>query len=508
MSASVLVATVKHLAREVQVDLDALRRADVRKEVMAGIAGALLVVPQAITFAYLAGLPPEFGLYCAIFVGFLSSVFGNSPLVGGPNTAVAILIGSTVLPFAGRGSPLFIEYVFALGLAVGIVQLLIWAFRGAELFRYFSPAAICGIKVGVGVLLITSALEGLLGMSPLATHFFYEKFYLAFASWSDVVNSYALCIGLATVVSGLLLRRAWPRSYIVIAMIVGGIVGALIYGWQGPVNSQIELLGHVRLLALPLTLPHLGPQQWLFLEQAFPNVVAIAVLGLAQTLVIARDLKATVSGDVDLHKESFAQGIANVLSPFFSTFAGSGSFNRTSVAIDMGARTPLAGMIAALAVILMAWTLEPLLTWLPMAAISGVLVLVGIGMIQSNDYRALKNRIDGTVFLITLASVLFLGLEIGIFVAVAASVLFFVASAAKVEFSIAREGATERITVTGNLFYASLDKLTKHLRHDPTAHSVLDLGRVSYVDSAASKAIRRIQTEREQRGGRLEITGV
>ncbi len=241
------------------------------------------------------------------------------------------------------------------------------------------------------------------------------------------------------------------------------------------------------------------------MEQVVPQSVAIAVLGLAQSLVIARDLKASAVRNLDLHKEVFAQGISNALSPFFSTFAGSGSFNRTSVAVEMGARTPLAGMIAACAVVLIAWTLGPLLTWLPMPVIAGVMALVGIGMIQGNEIRPLQNRVEGGVFLITLLSVVFLGLEVGILVAVVASVGFFVASVSEVNLAISREGNEERIAVTGNLFYASLDRLAKHLRGDSTAHTVLDLSRVPYCDAAARDMISKIQVERVHHGRRLEI---
>jgi SulP family sulfate permease len=216
-------------------------------------------------------------------------------------------------------------------------------------------------------------------------------------------------------------------------------------------------------------------------------------------------LKFTVAGDVNLHKEVFAQGVANTLSPFFSTFAGSGSFNRTSVAVEMRALTPLAGMVAAVGVALIAWALAPLLTWLPMPAIAGILVLVGIGMIQGNNFRLLRSRIEGSVFLVTLASVVLLGLEIGIFVAVAASVLCFVLGAAKVNFAVVREGQIECIAVKGNLFYASLDLLTKHLRSSPSAHTVVDLSAVAYCDASARNMIRKIQEERSRRGGRLDV---
>jgi SulP family sulfate permease len=494
------------LLREMLPDLAWRRTVDARREAFAGFTGALLVIPQAITFAYLAGVAPEYGLYCAVFVGFLASFFGSSPMVGGPNTAVSILIGLTVIPFAGRGSPLYTEFVLVLSLTVGLIQLLIWLLRGAEVFRYFNPAAIEGIKVGVGVLLITSAVEGALGLSPMTTKFFYEKFYIALASWQDLVNPYAATVSGITIGAGLILRKRWPRSYIFAAVVIGGLAGGLIYGWLGPVQSQLEMLGHVVVQALPLNLPALGPPHWLFLEQAVPQAIAIAVLGLAQSLVISRDLKASVTPDLNLHKEVFAQGISNALGPFFSTFAGSGSFNRTSVAIEMGARTPLSGMIAAVAVVLIAWALGPLLTWLPMPVIAGVLALVGIGMIQAGELPPLRNRVDGPVFVITVLTVVFLSLEVGLLVAVAVSVGFFVAGASRVRLAVSREGDVERVVVTGNLFYASLDRLAKHLQGDPTARTVLDLSRVPLCDSAAQQLISRIQAERASRGGWLEIS--
>jgi SulP family sulfate permease len=493
------------LLREVLPDLSWRRTASVPTEAVAGATGALLVIPQAITFAYLAGVPPEYGLYCAVFVGLFASLFADSPIVGGPNTAVSILIGLTVLHFAGRGSPLYIDFVLALSLMVGLIQLGIWLLRGAEVFRYFSPAAIIGIKVGVGVWLITSAVEGAFGLSPMTTKFFYEKFYIAFSAWPDFVNPYAALISAVTIAAGLLLKSRWPRSYIIVAVLIGSVLGALIYGWIGPVSSQLELLGHVTLNVLPLHWPKLGPQQWLFLEQTFPQAVAIAVLGLAQSLVIARDLKATVTPNLDLHREVFTQGIANTLAPFFSTFAGSGSFNRTAVNVEMGARTPLSGIIAALAVVLIALVLGPLLTWLPMPVIAGVMALVGIGMIRPREIRPLLNWIDGPVLVITLGSVMIQGLETGILVAVVLSVIFFVANVSKVRFSVSQDGGEERIIVAGALFYASLDRLAKHLHANPKGRTVIDLSRVPFCDATAQELFKRVQAERAKHGGRLEL---
>jgi len=494
-----------NLLREALPDFSWWRKVDVRHELISGLIGALLVIPQAITFAYVTGVAPEYGLYCAVFVGFIASLLGNSPMVGGPNTAVSILIGLTVIPFAGRGSPLYVELVLALSLMVGLIQLLIWLVRGGALFRYLSPSAIVAIKVGVGVWLISSALEGATGLSPMITKFLYEKYFIIFGGWRELVNPYAAVVSAVTVVAGLLLRERWRRSYIVLGVLIGSAVGGAIYGWIGPVASDLELLGHVTIAALPVQLPVLGPPHWLFLEHAIGAGVAIAVLGLAQSLVIARDLKATVTPNLDLHKEVFAQGMSNTLGPFFSSFAGSGSFNRTAVALEMGARTPLSGLVAAIAVVLLAWLLGPVLTYLPMAVVAGVMVLVGIGMIQLREIRPMLNRVDGPVFAITLFTVLFIGLETGILVAVVASVIFFVASASKVRLAISHVGEAEHVKVSGNLFYASLDPLAKHLHAHPHAVTALDLSRVSFKDATAMELIERVKRERAGSGGKLEV---
>jgi len=501
-----LRAYAQALFSEARPDFSWKRIVDTKRETMSGVTGAVLVIPQAITFAYLVGLPPEYGLYCAVFVGFFASLLGNTPMVGGPNTAMSILLALTIMPFAGRGSPLYIDYVLLLSVVVGLIQLLIWLLRGAELFRYFSPAAISGIKMGVGVLLITSAVEGTLGLAPLTTQFFYEKFYIAIVSWGEIVNPFAATVSGLTIGTGLLLRKRFPMSYIIVAVLTGSVAGAVLIGIFGMVRPDIELLGRIPFQLLPLRVPTVSAEYLLVMQEVFPAAVAIAVLGLAQSLVITQDLKSHVKTQVSLGREVFAQGVANLAGPFVSSFAGSGSFNRTSVAISMGAMTPLSGMIAAVAVAAIAWSLGPLLTWLPMPAVAGVLALVGIGMIHVDEARRLlRSSIDGPVFVITILTVTFLGLKAGLAVAVLLSLGFFIAGVSKVALVMVDQDGVERIQVTGNLFYASLDALAQHLREHPGANTLLDLTRVPYCDSSALAMIEAIKRERLEHGGRLEV---
>jgi len=150
--------------------------------------------------------------------------------------------------------------------------------------------------------------------------------------------------------------------------------------------------------------------------------------------------------------------------------------------------------------------LGPFLTALPMPAIAGVLALVGVGMIEAGHVRHLmRNRIDGAVFLLTFLSVTFLGLDIGILVAVLASAGFLLAGMSKVGFVVSVDGDVEHIAVSGNLFYASLDRLSRHLHGDPTTRTVLDLSRVPYCDATAHAMIQAVQRQRHASGGRLDL---
>jgi SulP family sulfate permease len=497
---------VVRLGREARPDFSAWRGAPLRQEALAGVVCAFLVIPQAITFAYLAGLPPEFGLHSAVFVVFFASLLGTTPMLGGPNTAMSILLAATLLPFAGRGSPLYIEYILLLTLLVGIIQFLFWLFRGAVLFRYFSPAAISGIKTGVGILLIASAVEGALGLAPITTPFVHEKLYVAVVSWGELANPYAVAVSGITVVAGLLIRRRDPRLSIVGAVLIGGLVGGIVEGLLGPIRTDLELLGRIPLELLPLRLPSFTHEHLLVMEQVLPSAVALAVLGLSQSLVIAQDLKSEFGGPVELHREVFAQAVSNMAAPFFSCFAGSGSFNRTMVAIESGGRTSLTGLFSTLAVIIVSWTLGPALTYVPMATIAGVVVLVGIGMIKMRDIRRfLRVPVDGTIFVLTVLAIAFLGLKVGIAVAALSSLGFFVAGASELRFVISRDGDRERIQVNGNLFFASLDGLARHLGDHPTNRSLLDLTGVPYTDSAAQAMLERVGRERAHAGGELEV---
>ncbi|MEN8175927.1 MAG: SulP family inorganic anion transporter, partial [Pseudomonadota bacterium] len=481
-------------------------RVGLRSELFAGMVGALLVIPQAITFAYLAGLPPEYGIYGAIFVTLFASLFGNSVIISGPNTAVAILIGGAVIAYAGRGSPLYIEIVLILTFMVGCIQLLIWALRGGNYFQYFNPPAIAGILHAVGILIMASALDGIVGSDSLEVAFFYEKLLILFGDPQALINPYSVQIGLVTIVAGIAARYHHPRYYLLTAVGAGFLYGQGVELFQPQVVTEVELLGRLPFRPLPFSAPEIFTWEYfLIAQQLLPTAGAIALIGLAQTLVMARQMRMEGNA-VDLHKETYAQGASNLLGSFLSSFAGSGSFNRTAVNQEMGARTPLAGIFSALGVALIIPLLGPILQYMPTAVMAGILFIVGLGMLKPRQVKSLlRVRQDAFNFLVVMLSVLVIGLDIGILVAAVLSVVPFILGATRVKLREIKAGKGVLLELHGNLFYASLDTLSAAMTRHREKNIILNLRHVAYLDHYACRFIAQETDKRAAQNRKLVI---
>jgi len=457
-------------------------------EFFASVVGALLVIPQAIIFAYLAGLPPEYGIYTAIFVTFMASFFGSSPMLGGPNTAVAILIGIAVSPYAGRGSPLFIEYVFILSIMVGLIQLFFWLLRSGKLFDHFNPAAIMGITTGVGFILLISSLEGILGVSKTQTMFFYEKIYYLSASFNELVNYYSLSIGLVTLTSGLVIKRYSKRYYILLSILIGSIYGFVLGQLYNPVITDVELLGNIY-LNFAFTIPNFTSEHYIVAEKLLWDALIIAFVGISQSLIITRDLSRRLNKSYNQNKEIYAQGISNTIGGFLGSFAGSGSFNRTTLSLEVGSRSSIPGMLSSFIIIALIFLLNPFMSQIPMAVISGVLFLVGIAMFKKVDfYTILKNRQEKIIMAIVFVITIFIGLKVGIIMALVLSIATYILNTTKLEITESDKDGYQKIAINGNLYYATSDKLRECLSGRKN-NFYLDLNSVGLLDIQAIEQI-------------------
>lgn len=395
-----------------------------RIDLLAGLLGAVLVLPQAIAFAALAGVPPAMGLATAVLPCAVAALAGSSRLVmTGPTNATSLALGSMLLPLAGAGGDptRLVTLAVALTLLVGLMQLLLAATRLGALANFISPSVMQGFTGGAALLIGWYALASVLGATGRATPI---QALRAGPSWS------ALAVGGTTLVLVLLLRLLWRRGPTALLGLAGGAALGAWIELRGLPQGLVPGAPAARLG----TPPALSLSQWHWpaidldlLPQLLPMALALMIIALGQSIAIAK-LMAARSGDaLDANRECAGQGLANIVGAFGGCFVACGSLNRSLPNLEAGARTPLAGVSAALWLLALVALAGPLLAWVPLAGVGALLLLVAAALIDPAAWRRLW-RLDRREFGIaaaTLLATLALRLEVAILAGVMLSFIAY-----------------------------------------------------------------------------------
>jgi SulP family sulfate permease len=448
---------------------DIASKVAIRPDIEAGMIGAILILPQAIALAALAGMPPEYGIYTSIIPVIIAALWGSSwHTVSGPNTAICVLIVLSVSPLAAAGGDEYIGYVLSLSLMAGLIQLAIGVLRAGAILDFISQTVISAIIFAVGLIILASSTADLLGIITDTGGTFISK-VMSLSTHLTELNVNAAMIGGISVTTGLVARLFWRRYALVMAILVGTSIYLVLLKLSPENASMIGRLGSVPISLLPFSLPELDKTQWPVLLALLPSAASIAFLGLMQTVVISRSIAAKTGQQIDVNQEAVGQGLANVAAPFLSCFAGSGSFNRSAANYDVGAKTPAAAIVASVVLAVMVLSGSGLLAWLPNPAIAAVLILVGLSMINIREFlRILKSRHESTVFLITLVCALTFGLNTGVLAGVLAALVIYLWLASKPNISFekgtARNGSPlTTVTIDGGLFFGSVNHVQRQL---------------------------------------------
>ena len=398
-----------------------VNRRTARADLWAGLTGAVIVLPQGVAFAAIAGLPPQYGLYAAMVPVAVAALFGSSfHLISGPTTAISLVVFANVSQLAVPGGPDFIRLVLALTVLSGLVQLGLGLARLGGVVNFVSHSVITGFTAGAGILIATSQLGHFFGVTLPRGGSFLET-WMAFVGELPAVNGWVALIAGATLALALAVRRLWPRAPALLVALLGG--SALCHFLDGAGHGA-RLLGALPARLPPLSLPELDLDTFRVL---FPGALAVAMLGLAEAVAIARAVAARSHQHIDNSQEFIGQGLANVVGGFFSAYASSGSFTRTGVNYEAGARTPLAAVFSALFLAVIVLLVAPVTAYLPIAAMAGVIVLVAAGLI---DFKAVRHivrtdRAEAGVLAATLLATLFVQLEFAIYAGVILSLLLY-----------------------------------------------------------------------------------
>ena len=409
-----------------------VNRHTARNDLLAGISGALIVLPQGVAFATIAGLPPQYGLYAAMMPAVIGALFGSSwHLVSGPTTAISIAVFAALSHQADPGSAHYISLVLTLTFLVGVFQLVLGLARMGALVNFISHTVVIGFTAGAAILIAASQVRSFFGIDiPRGTPF-YEIIHQLFVQFTDI-NPWVLAVSLVTLATGILARRYVKKiPYMIAAMVVGGIVAEILNLWMGQGTTGIKTVG-----ALPASLPPLSAPDFSLetLRHTIGPALVITMLALTEAVSIGRAIAVRSEQRIDGNQEFIGQGLSNIIGSFFSAYASSGSFNRSGVNYEAGARTPLASVFASVFLLLVLLAVAPLAAFLPNAAMAGILFLVAWGLIDFHHIVHIwhTSKAESAILAATLIGTLF-NLEMGIFLGVFLSLVTFLYKSSKPE---------------------------------------------------------------------------
>ncbi len=495
----------------------------IRSDVWAGVAAGILILPQAIALATMAGLPPEVGLYTSIFPIFVSALFGSSwHVLSGPNTSISVMVATIVGAYASIGTPDWIMYTLTLTFIAGAIQLLFGILRLGAVFNYFSHTVMVAIVTGVGVIIIVQQIGNFFGMTVNPGEPVEDTLYSIFFRIPDA-NWWAASLGILTVGSGMFVKRFFPKlPYIIVAVIVGMLGGWLLDLLFGSGNINVDKLGYLSLEALPLSAPDFSPTN--FYEAAEGLIMGgfiIAFLGLMQSAVIARAMAVRSGQHVDIDQEVIGQGLSNIAGSFLTCFPSCGSFNRSASNIDMGGRTPLVGIVSAIVLALLVVFASPVIAQMPLSVMAGILFLVGAALIKVKDIRTLLSvRGEARIsFLLVCFTTVYGGLQWGVLLGIAVSIIAYMRAVSRPEFDVLFENEAEQympegvddatvVQLSGSLFFGSTHTVERALadiaRDDQRGKPLIIAGElIDNMDDAGVATLAQEARKRKEAGNGL-----
>ncbi len=504
-----------------------VNRVTLRADLIAGITGGIVLVPQGVAFATIAGMPPEYGLYAAMVPAIVAALWGSSwHLVSGPTTAISIVLFATISPLAAPGSTDYVELVLTLTFLVGVIQLALGVLRLGSLVNFVSHTVVVGFTAGAAVLIAISQVNNFFGV-PIPRGSSVYSTVSGLLTQLDRINPFVTAVAVATVLASVLTRRWWPRMpHMIVAMVAGSLVAvALNRMFGGAAATGIGTIGALAVGLPPLSSPDFSPAT---LEKLLPIAVAVALLALTEAVSIARAIAVKAEQRIDGNQEFIGQGLSNVLGAFFSGYASSGSFNRSGLNYAAGAKTPLAAVFSAVALLLIVMFLAPLAEYLPIPAMAGILFVVAWGLFDFHHMGEIirTSRQETVVLFATLIATLTLQLEFAIYIGVLLSLLLYLNRTSKpgiedvkplagqpVPLFSARTGEPDCdrikiVRINGSIFFGAVNHLEESLQRldvvEPKHRHVLVVASgINFIDLAGGKMLVREAKRRRALGGGL-----
>lgn len=462
---------------------DFSQRIDYKTEVLSGLTVAMALIPEAVAFAILAGLSPLTGLYAAFMMGLITAIFGGRPgMISGAAGATAIVIVALAISHGP-------EYIFATVILAGLLQVIAGVLRLGKLMRLVPHPVIFGFVNGLAIILFMSQLV---------------QFQDPSGAWLSGIPLYTV-LGLVLLTMFIIwglpkLTKAIPSSLVAVLVVFGIVVG---FGIE---TKTIADIASIKGGFPPFNIPKV-PFTMETLALIFPYAAIMAGVGLIESLLTLNIIDEITETRGRGNKEAVAQGTANIFSGFFSGMGGCAMIGQSLLNVSYGARARLSGIVAALALLVFVMFGAELIEKLPMAALTGLMIMVAIGTFEWASFRTFNRMPKSDVFVmvvVTLVTAVLQNLALAVIIGVIIAALVFAWDNAKrirARKSMDEDGS-KLYEIYGPLFFGSVTAFNEKfdILNDPE-HVIIDFRESRVVDMSAIEALNKI-TERYLKVGK------
>lgn len=499
-----------------------------RGDLMAGLMVSIVLIPQAMAYAMLAGLPPVYGLYAGAITPMIAGLWGSlRQLATGPIAIMSLLVLTTLTPYAEPGSENFIELAITLSVLVGLVFLLIGVFGMGQVMNFISHAAVRGFTAAAALIIIATQLPGLLGLS-VSTHEFILPMLVEILRSLPQLHWPTALIGLFSfgVIYGL--RRFRPHAP---AGLLALVLTSLAIWFFELHTSGVAVIGEI-----PSGLPQfrLPVLDFTIMSSLVGPAVVIALVSFAETYSVGKAVSSETRQKVDVDQEFIGQGVANAVGSLFQCYPVSGSFSRTAINYAAGARTGVSSVVTSLLVIVSLLFLTPLFAWIPKAALAALVISAVLILFHPKQVFVLwrQNRTDGAVAVAVFVLALVAKPDYALLIGVMLSLILFLWKT--MHPRIVRETRDPERGIFLNadqyrkpscpqllhlrsdnvIYFANAEYTVNHIMSfvndmdSPLKYVLLDFQAISFIDMTGIEELRSLNEELESRGIRLALMAI
>jgi len=502
--------------------VDALRgynKARFTTDVIAGITVGVIALPLAIAFAIASGAKPEAGIFTAIIAGFIISALGGSRVqIGGPTGAFIVIVYGIILQYGYAN--LLICTIMA-----GVMLVVMGLTRIGSMIRFFPRPLIIGFTSGIAVLIALSQVKDFLGLHMAAMPADFAHKLQAIYQAAPSLDIVTLLLSASTACFIWFYPKAWAQKLPspIVALIIGTLAVALF-------GLPVETIGS-RFGGIPQDIPAFKPPEFSFATLRFlmAPAMTIALLGAIESLLSAAVADGMIDDKHDPNQELVAQGIANIVVPFFGGIPATGAIARTAANVRSGATSPVSGMVHALTLLVIVLVAAPLAKFIPLATLSAILIIVAINMGEWEAFGTLRKypASDSAVLVVTFLFTVIFGLTVAVEIGMLVAVFSFIKRITELthvsvaeesphiddsEATLMRKAVPEGVViyrVFGALFFGAADKLETILQQTHTEPDVLILkmSEVISMDASALHTLEHLYGKLRKHGKHLILCG-